>query len=261
MSRAGLSARWVRGRWSQGLVGAATFLTVIPMPIQKTPAPLARCLPWFPLVGAALGLALGGLGLVLDRLLPPGPVAALLLGAYIIATGALHLDGLMDSADGVFGGRTPERRRAIMRDSRVGAFGVLAGVLSLLTQYACLTEVSGVERLRVLVATLAAGRWAMTLALGFFPSAQPDGVGAAMKSGVTVRLVIGATATASIVALATGGFGAIAMLIAAIVAIGGGRFLTRRVEGLTGDAYGAVDVIAETTCLLAALVAPHAGRS
>lgn len=232
------------------------------MPIpEKSAVPLARCLPWFPLVGAALGLALGGLGLVLDRLLPSGPTAALLLSIYVMVTGGLHLDGLMDTADGVFGGHTPERRRAIMRDSRVGAFGVLAGVVSLLIQYACLTEVSGVERLRVLVATLAAGRWAMTLAVGLFPSARLDGLGAAMKSGASARLMAGAAVAAGGIAVVTASFGAIAMLIAAIVAIGVGYFLTRRLEGLTGDTYGAVDVIVETTCLLAAqVVALHAGR-
>src|SRR5690349_8857297 len=94
-------------RWWAPLMVAVSLLTVVPAPlVQFDAAGRARAVGLFPAVGFALGAVLGGMGLLLDRMLPPGPSAALLLVAAAALTGGLHLDGLMDTADGVFGGRT-----------------------------------------------------------------------------------------------------------------------------------------------------------
>src|SRR5258708_1581233 len=143
--------------WAPAALGWS-FLTVLPAPdVAATPPALTWAVALFPAIGAVLGALLGGLGLVLERALPTGPVAVLLLAANALVTGGLHLDGLMDTADGVFGGRTVERRLEIMRDSRIGAFGALAGGLALLGQYACLRPLTGTPRGIALVVAL--GLW------------------------------------------------------------------------------------------------------
>ena len=240
-----------------GAADAVRFLTVLPIPGRGAPRPLAASLPWFPLVGAAMGAILGGIGLGLDRLLPPGPVAALLLAASVAVTGGLHLDGLMDTADGVFGGRTPTRRLEIMRDSRVGAFGVMAGVVAMLLQWACLAELRGDDRLRVLVVASTTARWAMVGAVVLFPAARAAGLGATMQEHARRGPLLTATVVAAVVAVAGGERGVVGFVVAGIVALVAAWFLSGRLGGLTGDTYGAVAVLAETTTLLAMLAARH----
>ena len=240
-----------------GAADAVRFLTVLPIPGRGAPRPLAAGLPWFPLVGAGIGAVLGGIGLGLDRLLPPGPVAALLLAASVAVTGGLHLDGLMDTADGVFGGRTPARRLEIMRDSRVGAFGVMAGGVAMLLQWACLAELRGDDRLRVLVVASTTARWAMVGAVVLFPAARAAGLGATMREHAGRAPLLAATVLAAAVAVAGGEEGIVGFVVAGIVAIAMGRFLSGRLGGLTGDTYGAIAVLTETTALLAMLAARH----
>jgi cobalamin 5'-phosphate synthase/cobalamin synthase len=242
---------------------AWTLLTVVPTPrVAATRRSLAGSAAFFPLVGAALGALLGGLGLLVEPALPPGPAALLLLAAGALLTGGLHLDGLMDTADGVFGGRTRERRLEIMLDSRIGSYGALALGLALLGQYACLVELGGVERLLALVSALALGRWVMALALAVFPAAQPSGLGAAYRvegdprpavvatllalAVVAATVAVAPTGPASARALAAGG-------LALAVALGVGGWMSRRLGGLTGDTYGALGVVTETAVLYAAL--------
>jgi cobalamin 5'-phosphate synthase/cobalamin synthase len=230
--------------------------------VSATPRALAGSAAFFPLVGAALGALLGGLGLLLETALPPGPTAALLLAAGALVTGGLHLDGLMDTADGAFGGRTRERRLEIMLDSRIGAYGALALGLALLGQYACLVELGGVDRLLALVVALTLGRWTMALALALFPAAQAHGLGAAYRAegdrgpaAVATLLalaVVAASAAASpdgpalARALAAGG-------LALLIVLGAGHWLSGRLGGLTGDTYGALGVLTETAALYVAL--------
>ena len=240
-----------------GAADAVRFLTVLPIPGRGAPRPLAAGLPWFPLVGAGIGAVLGGIGLGLDRLLPPGPVGALLLAASVAMTGGLHLDGLMDTADGVFGGRTPARRLEIMRDSRVGAFGVMAGVVAMLLQWACLAELRGDDRLRVLVVASTTARWAMVGAVVLFPAARAAGLGATMQEHARRGPLLTATVVAAVVAVAGGERGVVGFVVAGIVALVAAWFLSGRLGGLTGDTYGAVAVLAETTTLLAMLAARH----
>ncbi|HEX5414331.1 MAG TPA: adenosylcobinamide-GDP ribazoletransferase [Chloroflexota bacterium] len=233
---------------------AWSFLTVLPSPrIAAGSETLASALAFFPVVGMVLGALLGGLGMLLDRALPPGPVAILLLSVEVTITGGLHLDGLMDTADGVFGGQTAERRLEIMRDSRVGSFGALAGALALIAQFACLSDLAGVTRLIALVVTLGLGRWAMVTAIGRFPSARATGLGATFQAAGRRRSVVLATLVSILVACATGLPGLVACVCAVGVVFLGGHFFTKRLGGLTGDTYGALAVITETAVLFVAV--------
>jgi adenosylcobinamide-GDP ribazoletransferase len=159
----------------------------------------------------------------------------------------------MDTADGVFGGRTVERRLEIMRDSRVGAFGAVAGGLALLGQYACLSELSGVARLIALIVALGLSRWTMAVAIGTFPSARPTGLGATFhQAGGRWPLAL-ATAIALAIAAPAGLLGLSSLAVAALVALLGGRFLAARIGGLTGDTYGALGIVVETLILYLAV--------
>ena len=240
-------------RWAPFALGWS-FLTAFPAPaVDATPNVLAAALASFPLVGATIGAGLGGVGLILDRVLPPAPVAVFVVALSVLVTGGLHLDGLMDTADGVFGGRSVERRLEIMRDSRVGAFGVGAGVATLLGQYSCLGELTSVARLTGLIAALTMARWAIVLSMVWFPSARQTGLGATFQQACSRRTAVGATALAALIGLANGTNGFLALVGTALVTAGIGSFLTRRLGGLTGDCYGAIAVVVETLVLYLAV--------
>ena len=232
---------------------AGSFLTVLPFPSgpfgKRT---VAAGVALFPIIGIGLGAAVGGIGLALDLLLPPSVTAVVLLACGALVTGGLHLDGLMDTADGVFGGTTPERRLEIMRDSRVGSFGMLAGGLALLAQYACLSQLRGLGRGFALVVAFGLSRWALALALGSFPSARPTGLGATFRSQAGRLPLVVATLTALALAASTGFVGIAGFVGTAGIVVGGGRFFTPRLGGLTGDTYGALAVLSETFILILA---------
>lgn len=231
-----------------------SFLTVVPAPwVEARPRAIAASTALFPVVGIALGGALGALGLGLDRVLPAAPVAVAVLAAYALITGGIHLDGAMDTADGVFGGQTVERRLEILRDSRIGAFGAIAGALALLGQYACLSELTGLVRLDALLTALTLGRWSMTIAIAAFPSARSTGLGATFQRAGGRWPVVIASIVALGVGLAAFPFGVVAFIATALVTLLGGHFLSRRLGGLTGDTYGALAVVVETIVLYLAV--------
>src|SRR2546428_13878913 len=188
-------------------VAAVRFLTVLPVPgstqlfdkDEVTPRFIIGC-EYFPLVGLLLALLLWLLVLILAPLVPQLVLAAFLVAALVILTGGLHLDGLMDSCDGLFGGSTRERKLEIMRDSRVGSFGVLGAICIVLLKFALFANLSvGVLPLALLIA-LPAARWTMVLALRVFPSARPSGLGAALHQAVTTkRLLLTGIVTLAIV--------------------------------------------------------------
>ena len=130
---------------------ALSLLSRLPVPVDHSRAgERAATAAWaYPLVGAGLAGLTGGLAWALSAAgLPPGPAAGLVLVAQVMLTGALHEDGLADSADGLWGGWERERRLEIMRDSRIGAYGVLALGLSLLLRWACLVAMETNRRLQ-----------------------------------------------------------------------------------------------------------------
>jgi len=232
---------------------ALQFLTAVPVPISVPAGPkeLGRSLGCFPLIGALLGLVLAALDRVLLLVVPLPVATVLVLVAGTLLTGGLHLDGLMDTCDGVFGGRSRAQRLEIMRDSRVGSYGVLAGALQLLLKYAVLVALPVGWRGPALVLSLLCGRWAMAAAMWAFPYARAEGLGSGFKAGVTAPVVIVATALAAAIAWATLGVtGGAVLLGAAAVGWGLAAALTREVGGLTGDCYGALNEVAEATVLV-----------
>ena len=122
----------------KSLLAAAAFLTAIPIPVKwlDERQDYSKCVPWFPIVGVLIGglICLMTWGVV--SILPPLPAAVAITGAMAAISGALHLDGLADTADGFLSGRPRERVMEIMHDSRIGAMGVITLVLLLLLKVA-----------------------------------------------------------------------------------------------------------------------------
>jgi cobalamin 5'-phosphate synthase/cobalamin synthase len=240
--------------WSA--LGALGFLTVLPMPARAHGLPSRVTLACFGPAGLLLGGVLAGLEVALAPVLPVAARSAVLLAVLAGLCGAMHLDGLMDSADGLFGARTRERRLEIMRDSRVGGYGMAAALLVVLVQYAALASVVERRPLAVLSA-VGLSRAASALALGFARPARDEGL--ASVYAVSGRRVAGVAAFALCAAVAValcGWRGAaacgVALLVVAVVIV----VFARRVGGMTGDGFGAVVELTLAGALLC-LAAQH----
>jgi adenosylcobinamide-GDP ribazoletransferase len=183
--------------------------------------------------------------------MPALVLAALLVVAEIVLTGGLHLDGVMDSCDGLFGGIGRERRLEIMHDSRVGSFGVLGAVALLLLRFAILASLPLWSLLAALLVAPALGRWAMVLCGGLFPAARPDGLGAAFHRAVTLRrLVLAGLSSVLIALLFAHLIGLLVWFLGNLLILGLGLAVTRSLGGLTGDICGALGEVCEVVALL-----------
>jgi len=230
---------------------ALQFLTQIP-PIIKRPfteKELGQAVGFYPLVGLIIGTVLVGANNLLALILPPAVNAALILALWVLLSGALHLDGFLDACDGLFGGFTPEKRLEIMRDERVGAFGLAGGVLLLLLKYAALGSLPEIILTLLIVPTLS--RWGMSLALIAFPYARDQGLGRAIKDNSGWRELVLATLISALTAWFTFQWmGLIALIIAGVIVFFAATFVLRRIPGLTGDIYGALNEIVEVVLLV-----------
>lgn len=234
------------------IIAAFQFLTIFPTIIKRmfTPQEMGRAVAWFPLVGVVLGFLLYGVNTLAQLIFPVSVSAAITLFAWVILTRAFHLDGFMDMCDGLFGGFNPERRLEIMKDSRMGAFGVAGGILVLLTQFAALSSSTNLFAALMLGTTL--GRWASPLVIYSFPYAREDGLGIEMKRNVRIQEVLVATLIAGLTSwLAAGGWqGLVLMLAAGIIAFLVALYTMRLIRGLTGDTYGTVTTLVEMLTLV-----------
>jgi adenosylcobinamide-GDP ribazoletransferase len=245
------------------LITAIRFLTIIPMPWGRPESPEAvgRSQAYFPLVGLGLGLALVGLDQGLGRVLADGPRAWLVVLALAAVSGGMHLDGLADSADGLLGaqGRTPERRLAIMRDGRVGAYGVVALIAVLSLKWSAVVSLPDDVRAEALLLAPCLGRATVVVGTTAFPYARRAGLGLALHQATrgSTLAVAGAIALGAAGALLGWG-GLVTAIIVTATALAVGAWATRRLTGLTGDVYGALVEITEAMTLL--LVAAGGGR-
>lgn len=237
------------------MFAAVMFLTRIRVPAAARRAPLARAVAWFPLVGAALGLAGAGIAQLLHRHAgAPAMMTALLVVALAVwVTGAIHLDGLADAADGFGGGRTPDAVLRIMRDPRVGSFGVLAVVLAIsIKASAMATLVERHAEGAFLVAAPAVARWTVVPLALALPYARPSGgLGAAVTDSRRVGPAAIATVLAAAIAVAAAGAAApVALTVAALITLAVGAHARRRIGGVTGDVFGACIELTETGVLV-----------
>lgn len=243
-----------RSRWIADLALAVVFLTRLPLRLSGPPAgdAHARAMGWFPLVGAGVGLFGGAVyGLAALAHLPPLPAALLALGTMVWLTGALHEDGAADVADGFGGGRDKARKLEIMRDSRVGSYGVLAIVFSVAVRASAVAALA--EPRLVVPALLASGalsRGGMAVIARFMAPARADGLAARQgrPSPGTVALSLALALAVAVAALK--GL-ALTAILAAFLAVAAVAWQARRqIGGHTGDVFGAAQQVAEAAVLL-----------
>ena len=230
---------------------AIAFLTIIPMPFKKEPKEreIASSLVFFPIVALLIGLLLFLANWGLGEVFSPVVTAAFTLLVWILISGAMHLDGLADSCDGL-AGNTAEKRLEIMKDSHTGAFGVVGISLLLLVKFAAIVSLSGWEW-EALVLAPVFGTWAMVLAITVFPYARKNGVGQAFKQGATIfKLLIATIITLAAAALLAGWWGVVIMAITCLITVLVGVFFKSRLGGLTGDTYGAIKEVSEAIVLI-----------
>ena len=215
------------------------------LPVGGEPVPSFAQAQWAaPLAGAMVGLVVG-LVLVGGALigLTAGIVAAVALAASALLTGALHEDGLADVADGFGGGRTVDDKLAIMKDSRIGTYGAIALVLSLLARWSALAALAGVHAMLViwvLVAVHTASRAPIPLFMGRLPAARPGGLSAGVGAVPAVTAYV-ALAIGAVVLLPLGpAFVLAAILLLAVLFVSLERLAMRQIGGHTGDVLGAL---------------------
>jgi adenosylcobinamide-GDP ribazoletransferase len=233
------------------------LLLVVPLPLvpYDTTRPAGWSAAYFPLIGLEIGLLLAGAGQFFSWFLPKGPAAALLLVTWVGLTGMLHLDGFIDACDGLLPPREPARRLEIMKDSRVGAFGVAGAVLLLLLKFNGLAALSLSDHWPALIVIPALARWAMTWTIACYPLARVEGLSVFFKRGVGWRQVGLASATTIVAALILSGSGGVILIgLTWVTATLVARFAVARLGGLTGDIYGAICELAEAVLLLAAFI-------
>jgi adenosylcobinamide-GDP ribazoletransferase len=242
----------VNGLWS-----ALAFLTRLPVPRHE--ARLDAVVVWLPIVGLLLGGILAAADALLRRLtFSDLAISALLTVLLLALSGALHADGLMDTADAVFSHATPERRLEIMRDPRAGAFGVVSLVCVVLLKMTSIEALPAASRPITLALAPMLGRWSIVLLAGLFPYGRQTGLGAPLKAGATPRMLLLASIVPLAACAAAWPTGPLLGAIALLLALGIGRLLLLALPGLTGDCYGAGCEVVETVVWLAAAPLAHA---
>ena len=240
-------------------LNALRFMTIVPVPSSETaiaPDWLSRCARYFPVVGIGVGLVSAVVLLLADRIWSPVVASLLAVAASILVTGALHEDGLADTADGLGGGSSVEKRLAIMKDSRIGTYGTLVLAFSLSLRVAALADMPSWTAAAALISAHAAARITPAFVMNALPYA---GDTAAMKVSyvdasvsahdrrfalVVVLCALLPLAFISILSLISG------LLVGAALAAAVTYWARQRINGYTGDVLGAIEQMFEIGFLL-----------
>ena len=231
------------------LVLAIQFLTIIPTPQLKGVSleDMKRSVIFFPLVGTLLGTVLWIMEAELGKVLPRLACSSISLAVYSLFTGALHWDGLMDTADALGSRKPKDQALEIMKDSRVGAMGVASGIMVYVGKLSILMTIPS-DAFKVFVLAPTLSRFGMVLAMTLAPSARgPNGLGGIFAKQIRIRdvFVAATTPTLLIIIVHPTGSGILVFLGSVGMAVLATRLLSRRFEGMTGDTYGAVNEILE----------------
>lgn len=231
---------------------ALQFLTIIPI---KPTLPFDRyafghSAAFFPLVGALIGAIVWGADRALALMCPPSLQSLMIVTLLTILSRGLHIDGLADSADGLFGGHDPERRLAIMKDSRIGTFGALAVLSVVLFKVRALDLLTDDMRTAALFLAPTLSRWAYVVMAYRAVPARPEGLGSLLVNNVFFRELALATGLAlSVCLLLAGNVGLLAMLLTLLWTLAIISYCSARLGGVTGDTFGAVGEVVETVTL------------
>lgn len=235
------------------------FLTRIHIAKQSewSPESFGRSVKYFPLIGATLGIILVLINQLLAEyfpyigiFLPPHVFAILLVIFNILLTGGLTCDGFMDTMDGIFSGRSKDRMLEIMKDSRVGANGVMAFVLLVILKWSLIMDIPSQGLPAALFIMPVLGRFAMVIAISIFPYARPDGIGKAFAQYAGKYTLYIAAVLALLFVIPLGKQAIVSLFAAIIVTVLFSSYVKKLIGGLTGDIYGAVTEISEIVVLL-----------
>lgn len=230
---------------------ALQFLTLWPWPkrVERSGDEVGRSAIFFPVIGFALGLILVVIDWLLQPFTPSGLLSVMLVIVLVLATRALHLDGLADTFDGLGAGGERERVLQIMDDSHIGVFGAAAIVLIIFAKVQAL-ESMGDGRWRALVMAPVLSRWAMVL-LACRSKAAKEGLGSTMITSMEAKHFFYATLITLVLAAGVRqAVGIVLMAWVALFTIGCKIYLHRRLGGVTGDTFGAVGELSETSVLV-----------
>lgn len=235
----------------RGLMAAAQFLTRVPIRLDR-PVPHGQVVPWFPVVGAGIGLVVGAVAAGATELVGPSLGAALGIVAGLLVTGAFHEDGLADVADAFGGGWTREQRLEILKDSRHGTYGVAAMVSTILVRTVALAELATPATMVAgSVAAHALARAAAISALVVLPPAVDSGLGAGATDAARPRsIVIGVAAGLTLAGGAVGWWALPAAAAAGLALVLVGALAVRKIGGTVGDVLGAIEQVAECAVLI-----------
>ncbi len=241
------------------LLHGLRFLTRLPVPFARTidPPPLSQSMRLFPVAGALIG-ALNGAVLSFCIWLEVGSLlsAALTAAFGLLVTGALHEDGLADTADGFGGGKTRDQRLEIMRDSRIGTYGTLALVMALLIRTAAFESLSELDPTLIIGILAACGSFSRALVVDLLWATRPargDGLsvmaGTPGRNGAAFAIITGAGLTLLIGMKLAAESGLLALAAGLAVTALLRRMTIRLIGGQTGDVCGAVQVLSELAML------------
>lgn len=237
-----------------GLAHAVAFLTRLPVPRRWLKGDYRTSTVWYPMVGALLGLVLIGFDWLVARWFPQLIRAVLDVSCWVYLTGGLHLDGLMDTADGFGSYRDRERTIQIMKDSRVGAMGVLAGILVLLLKVSTLYYLlqSHVwDGAFAWASAVMIARFAAVVAIFMFPYAKVEGMGRGLKESLTIWRINLASICAILPMIWWWEWEGILLFgLVFVLTWLFGRVAVSRIGGCTGDIYGALIEGVEVAVLL-----------
>lgn len=241
----------IKNEWRAAFT-ALHFLTIIPPYRQKSvnAKELGKSVAYFPLIGCLIGLSLFGFDRIVSIIFPTSVGGALLIAFWVALSGGLHVDGFLDSCDGILGGANPDDRLRIMKDERVGAFALIGGILLIVIKFAALNSLINLRVQALLLAPIIS-RWGMSLAIVCFPYGRSTGIGKDIKSFAGRREAFIATILAILGAWIIADFSGLLIAVISLPFIWGiSRFILSRIPGLTGDSYGAINESIEVLVLL-----------
>ena len=239
------------------------FLTRITIAKQSewSPEGFVRSVNYFPLIGAIIGIILVGINyLFSDYLplmgiyLPPHVLTTLLIIANIVLAGGLHCDGFMDTMDGIYSGRSKEKMLEIMKDSRVGANGVMAFVLLVFLKWSLIMDISPLLLPNALLIMPVLGRFAMVIGITIFPYARPEGIGKAFAQYTGKRTLFIALLFTLLFIVPLGKQAVVSLAVICTFTLLFATYVKKIIGGLTGDIYGAICELAELLVLLVFLL-------
>jgi adenosylcobinamide-GDP ribazoletransferase len=237
----------------KALWAALKFLTVFPVPHRLAGGlkELRRSVYFFSLVGLLIGILAAIVDRLLAQVLPELISAVLVVLVLLVASGGLHFDGLLDTADGLFSARPQERMLEIMRDSRTGSMGVVAGISVFALKVSCIASLPADHKWQVILLMPLCGRASLVGAMALGPYARSGGgLGTAFAAPPKTAVLIAALVVGAVASLLLGLLTGLLITAAATLATFClSRYIRKKISGWTGDTLGA-------TCEAVELVPP-----